>query len=113
LRPAATISAWATLVAAASIGLGVSRGSGCVVGVATTMVELEVGPAAGVEVDIGSVLATSIWVAGVKAERSSRTIVGVGLALLGDAQAVNINKVSKIKVVQILIFISHISNCSV
>jgi hypothetical protein len=41
---------------------------------------------------------------GVKAERSSRTIVGVGLALLGAAQAVKVNKVSKIRIIQGFIF---------
>jgi hypothetical protein len=91
----------------------VSRGSDGVIGVAATIVELEVGLAVGVEVAIGSVSATSIGVAGVKAERSSRTIVGVGLALLGAAQAVKVNKVSNIKISQVFIFISLISNCSV
>jgi hypothetical protein len=42
---------------------------------------------------------------GVRAEWSSRTIVGVGLALLGAAQAVKANKVSKIKVSQVFIVI--------
>lgn len=45
---------------------------------------------------------------GVKTERSSRTIVGVGLALLGAAQAVN--RVSKIRINQVFIFISLISD---
>jgi hypothetical protein len=56
-------------------------------------------------VEVGRASAISIGAVGVRAERSSRTMVGVGLALLGAAQAVKVSRVSKIKVSQSLIFI--------
>jgi hypothetical protein len=68
-------------------------------------VEVKVGLEVGVEVEAGCVSATSIWAVSVKAERSSRTMVGVGLALLGDAQAVKLKKISKIVRVKVFIFI--------
>jgi hypothetical protein len=68
-------------------------------------VGLGVGLGKGIEVAVGGRLATvSIGGVGVSAERSSRTIVGVGVTLLG-VQAASMGKVSQIRVVQNLICI--------
>jgi hypothetical protein len=68
-------------------------------------VGLGVGLGKGIEVAVGGTLATvSTGGVGVSTERSSRTIVGVGVALLG-AQAASMGKVSQIRVVQNLICI--------
>jgi hypothetical protein len=109
LRPVEITSAW-TAVVEVAVGLGVFTSSGCSVAV-TGMVAagdagVDVVLAGRVEVAGGKISATSVETAGVKVERSSWTIVGVGLlALLGAAQAVRTNRVSHIKVVQIFIFI--------
>jgi len=88
---------------AAAVRLGVSCGSGSSVAVNSAVFAPDVGGEVelgrGMEVAVGEVLAACIWAVGVRAEGSSRTIVGVGATLLGDAQAVKVKKVSKIKVI--------------
>jgi hypothetical protein len=69
-------------------------------------VELGKGIAVAVGVPFADDATSAAWIGavGVSAERSSRTIVGVGLAPLGAAQAGKVIRVSKIKLIQILIF---------
>jgi hypothetical protein len=58
----------------------------------------------GMAVAVAGVLATvSADAVGVSAERSSRTIVGVGVTLLG-AQAASMGKISQIRIVQNFIY---------